>query len=256
MMVNMRPAVFFLGSFLLLWIGIAIGSRVRRMRQQSVESESKIISVLEGALLTLFGLLMGFTFSMAVSRYDLRRQLPVKEANAIGTTWLRSSTLPEPLRTQTQDLLRQYVAIRIRFLAAGHDVEEMKQSLARTADLQARLWSSASNFAVEHRDPITALFISTLNDSIDVTEERTAAFENRIPDEAWVLLLFIGFASTVVVGMNVSSHSQVLRVLLPFVIAGALAMTLDMDSPRYGFVKVSQPSMERLAQQVNAANGQ
>lgn len=253
-MLNMRPAVFFLGSFVLLWIGVAIGSRIRGILGQALESESKIISVLEGALLTLFGLLMGFTFSMAVTRYDIRRELPVKEANAIGTTWLRSATLPEPLRTQTQDLLREYVPTRVRFLAAGHDTEEMKESLSRAADLQARLWSIASNYAFDHRDPITALYVSTLNDSIDVTEERTAAFENRVPGEAWGMLLFIGFAASVVVGMDVSSRSAVLRILLPFIVAGALAMTLDMDSPRYGLVKISQPSMERLAQQVSGSS--
>lgn len=247
----MPPAIFFLGSFLLLWIGIAIGSRIRGMRRQLLEGESKIISVLEGALLTLFGLLMGFTFSMAVSRYDLRRQLPVKEANAIGTTWLRSSTLPEPLRSQTQDLLMQYVVTRVGFLAAGHDTERMKESLSRTADLQTRLWSVASNYALDHRDPVAALYIAALNDSIDVTEERTAAFENRVPGEAWGMLLFIAFASTVVVGLDVSSHSAVLRILLPFILAGALAMTLDIDSPRYGLVKSTQPSMERLAVQVS-----
>jgi hypothetical protein len=249
-MMNLRPGVFFLVSFILLWLGILLGSRIRQQHQKGVEGESKMISLLEGALLTLFGLLMGFTFSMAVSRYDARKELIVKEANAIGTTWLRSSTLAEPVKSQTQDLLRRYVAVRIRFLSSGSDMQAVQASLNDTGDLQVRLWAIASTYAVDHRDPITGLYLATLNDSIDATEERTAAFENRVPGEAWGLLLFIGFAATIVVGMSVSTNSGILRVLLPFVIAGALAMALDVDSPRYGLVKPTQSSMERLQQQI------
>jgi hypothetical protein len=253
-MMNMRPAVFFVISFVLLWLGILLGSRIRQAHREGVEGESKIISLLEGSLLTLFGLLMGFIFSMAVSRYEVRKELIVKEANAIGTTWLRSATLTEPVRSKTQELLKQYVEVRRGFLSSGSDFQQMQASLNDTGDLQTRLWSMASTYALDHRDPITGLYLSTLNDSIDVTEERTSAFENRVPGEAWGLLLFIGFTATVVVGMSVSTRSAILRLLLPFVIAGALAMALDVDSPRYGLVRPTQSSMDRLQQQMRAAN--
>ncbi len=249
-MQSTRPLVFFIVSFALLWLGFFLGSRIRRARSQILDGESKLISVVEGALLTLFGLLMGFTFSMAVSRYDARKELIVKEANAIGTTWLRTSALEEPTRSQTQQLLRQYVAARIRFLTSGHNNEAMQASLSQTTDLQTRLWSLATSYAMNHRDAITGLYLSTLNDSIDVAEERTAAFENRVPSEAWGLLLFIGFAATVVIGLDATTGSPVLRIILPFILAGALAMTLDMDSPRYGLIKPTQPSMDRLQQQM------
>lgn len=251
-MQNMRPIIFFIGSFLLLWIGVYLGSRIRELRGQ-VAGEDKTITVLEGALLTLFGLLLGFTFSMAVSRYDARKQLIIKEANAIGTTWLRSSTLEEPARTRTQQLLRQYVAVRSSFLTSGHDDQKLQKSLAATSDLQDQLWATASNYAIQHRDPVTALYLATLNDSIDSTEERLAAFENRIPDEAWGILIFIGFVAACVVGINATPRSIGLKILLPFVIAGALAMILDMDSPRYGLIVLKQPSMDRLQQQLNNA---
>jgi hypothetical protein len=249
-MANVRPVVFFLIALGVLWLGMELGNRIRGWRGKSVEGEDKLISVLEGALLTLFGLLIGFTFSMAVSRYDLRKAVIVKEANAIGTTWLRTATLAEPTRTEQQTLLRQYVLIRKQFLAAGHNSDQESESLRRTGELQARLWAAASSYAAEHRDAITGLYLSTLNDSIDASEERTAADENRIPAEGWGMLLLVGFIAMVLVGLDVRSKSRVLQALLPLALAWALGLTMDLDSPRYGLIRVDQPSMERLAQQV------
>jgi hypothetical protein len=247
---DMRPAVFLLLSLVLLWVGMLLGVRIREKRDEIIEHESKIITVLEGSLLTLFGLLIGFTFSMAVSRYDVRKQLVLTEANAIGTTWLRTALLTGPTRSEEQSLLRQYVQQRLRYVSAGHDRTEVEDSLKRASDLQAHMWAAASDYATEHRDVTTSLFLSTLNDSIDVSEERTAANENRIPAEAWWMLLFVGFVATLLVGLDVRPRSWVLQATLPIVLAGALALTMDMDSPRYGLIRITQPSMERVAQQM------
>ena len=205
---EMRPLLFLLLSIVLLWVGIVMGTRIREMRDQVIERESKIVTVLEGALLTLFGLLIGFTFSMAVSRYDTRKVLVVTEANAIGTTWLRTALLAEPARSEEQNLLRQYVQQRVRYLSVGNDRAAIGDSLQRASALQARMWAVASNYAPEHKDVTTSLFLSTLNDTIDVSEERTAANENRIPAEAWWMLLFVGFAATLLVGLDVESEGM------------------------------------------------
>lgn len=252
-MQNMRPAVFFILSFLLLWFGIFLGSRIQAAHAKRLEGEDKTITLVQGGLVTLLGLLIGFIFSMAVARYDARVALIVKEANAIGTTWLRSGTLDNPARTQSQDLLRKYVVVRHQFLDSGQNAQEFQQSVSSTSDLQARLWSIAQDYGLTHRDSVSGLYLSTLNDSIDATEERMAAGEDRVPSEAWILLLFIGFVLTIFIGMKETSHSQILNVMLPLVIAGALALTLDVDSPRYGFIKLTQPSMDRVAQQINGS---
>ena len=245
-MTNMRPDVFFLGSLLLLWFGLWLGSRARRARAEIVEGEGKIISLLEGASLTLFGLLMGFTFSMAVSHFDRRDALVVNEANAIGTTWRRTATLDEPVRSEQQNLLRQYVPVRLSVVSIG----EADDSTGKTADLQARLWANASSYAAEHRDAVTGLYLSALNDSITVSLQRTAADEDRIPGMAWTMLLFVGFVATTLVGMDVKSRSRVLQVTLPLVLAATLGMTLDMDSPSHGWITIDTASMQRVAQQV------
>ena len=103
------------------------------------------------------------------------------------------------------------------------------------------------------RDPETALFVSALNDSIDVTEERAAALENHIPGTAWGMLLLIGMVSCLIFGTGLRSRSIVLRALLPLIMAAALALIYDLDSPRSGMIVLQQQSMERLQQQIEAA---
>jgi len=243
----MRIWVFFVLSLLLLWLGILAGRGIASIQSRVVEKEDAIISVLEGALLTLFGLLMGFTFSMAVSRFDMRKVLAVQEANAIGTTWLRTTTLPEPLRTQEQNLLRDYIQVRLQYHANHPDAQELRGLQERVDLLQGRLWALASGYAMDHRDDVTGLYLQTLNEAIDLSGERTAADANRIPMEAWVMLLFVGVVATLVVGMKVSSRSWVLQAVLPVVLAATLALTLDLDAPQLGLIKVGQASMEKQA---------
>lgn len=246
----MRICVFFVISLALLWMGIIVGRRIQHARARMVEQETKIITVLEGALLTLFGLLMGFTFSMAVSRYDLRKLLVVDEANAVGTTWLRTAILAEPVRTEEQNLLREYVQVRLQYHSAPRRPEELDQLQERIDTLQGQLWAIASDYATEHRDPVTALYLQTLNQTFDLAQERNAEDANRIPVEAWAMLLLVGIVATIVVGMKVGSDSRLLQLVLPVVLAGTLAMTMDLDTPQMGLIKVGQSSMEKTAQEM------
>jgi hypothetical protein len=247
-MPDIRIWQVFLLSLVVLWLGILVGVWTRSTREHLVESESKIITVLEGALLTLFGLLMGFTFSMAVTRYDMRKLLVVTEANTIGTTWLRTAALAEPVRTEEQNLLRQYVRERLIFQGEVHNPGELAETQEKIDRLQGQLWAAASGYAIDHRDPVTSLYLQTLNQTIDVAGERVAADENRIPLEAWVILLFVGFVATIVVGTKIGRDRWLLQSILPIVLAATLAMTMDLDSPRYGFIRVTQAAMERVAQ--------
>lgn len=249
-MPDMRIWEFFVLSLVVLWAGIFVGSWIHETRPELVENENKIISVLEGALLTLFGLLMGFTFSMAVSRYDTRKLLAVQEANAIGTTWLRTATLAEPVRTEEQNLLREYVQQRILLHEELRGQGEVREVQEHSAMVRDRLWAAASNYATDHRDAVTGLYLAALNNAIDTGAERVAADANRIPAEAWWMLLFVGFVANIVMGTKISPRRWMLQSVLPVVLAATLAMTLDLDSPRFGFIRVTQIDMERLAQEM------
>jgi hypothetical protein len=119
------------------------GFRVgRRMRGSVDEAMRSRITIFEGAMLGVLGLLMGFTMSMGASRFDVRRQLVVEEANAIGTTWLRSKMLPEPENAEFAGLLHQYLDARVHF-TEQRNLNELPRERSIEALLQDQLWSRA-----------------------------------------------------------------------------------------------------------------
>ncbi len=242
--------MFFLSVVLLLWAGTVAGGRLRRHRARTLSEDSSTFKTLESAVLALLGLLLGFTFAMGVSRYDQRKNLEIAEANDIHAVWLRSATLPAPAHVALENLLLRYVPVRLEFLDAGTSRTRIDQSLQATADLQWQMWQIASAYGSTHTDAVAAQLLTAVTNMIDVTESRTAAFENRIPIVAWCMLLFISFVASGLVGVGMASHSQLLRLILPIVVAAALSLTLDLDSPRSGVIRVHQRSLERLAESI------
>jgi len=249
---RMIPGAFFVVAIVVLVLATVCGLWLRKRFAHSAEREGQSLKTLESTILALLGLLMGFTFSMATARFDTRKSLEIEEANDIGTLWLRTSLLSENARTVERGLIRQYVATRMEFVASGRDAGRMANSANDTAQLQSQMWSVAAQEANQRRDATSGLFISVLNDCIDVTEKRTAALENTIPWAAWMMLLAIGAIGCALVAVGLQANVFSLRMLLPLVLACTLAMIYDIDSPRSGFIRVHQQSMERLQQQVMA----
>ncbi len=249
-LLSIHPVMFSVGVVILLWLGTWVGGQMRKRRELTLEVEASTFKTLESAVLALLGLLLGFTFSMGVGRYDQRKNLEIAEANDLANVWLRTATLPEPVRSAEQALLRQYVPVRLQFLTAGTSVERINESLRSSAALQARMWRLAADFANTRPDPDSAQFLQSILAVVDIAESRTAAFENRIPMLAWGMLLFISFIASGLVGVGIGTRSQFLRLVLPVVVAAALSLTLDLDSPRSGLIRVHQRSLERVAEAV------
>lgn len=245
---SIHPVMFFLSVVGLLWLGTVVGGRLRRHRERTLSEESSTFKTLESAVLALLGLLLGFTFSMGVSRYDQRKNLEIAEANDIHDVWLRSATLPGAEREALQTLLLRYIPVRLEFLDAGTSRNRINASLSQTTDLQQQIWQASSAYAGAHGDPVSAQLLTDVTAMVNITESRTAAFENRIPVVAWGMLLFISFMASILVGVGIASHSQFLRIILPIVVASALSLTLDLDSPRSGIIRVHQHSLERVQQ--------
>jgi hypothetical protein len=246
-----HPIVFGPIVTLLLVAAGWAGGRLRSRPAVATAEGPASFKTLEGAVLGLLSLLLGFSFAMAVARYDHRKELELDEANAIGTSWLRTETLDEPERRSSREVLRAYIPVRLNFFTAGTDRASVDASLERTSVLQDTLWKLATNPSNGEPTVYKSLYLASLNDCFDVSEKRTAAaFEDRIPKAAWALLLFISIAASILVGVSLSTRSPALLLVLPLVVGATLTLILDMDSPRSGFVTVYQSSMERVAAQI------
>lgn len=243
----------FLGVLLLAGEGgYLLGRRVQGKLDDTTKSA---ISSVQGAMLALFGLLLAFTFSMAVSRYDLRKQLVVEESTSIGTTYLRAQTLPQPYRAEVSRLLRDYVGVRLEFFAVGADAEQVARTSAETERIQDELWLQA--IAAGDADPhaiTTGLFMQSLNETIDIPTKRLAALQNRIPEVVILLLFFGGILAVGIVGYGYGlglRRNLFLMAAFSVLIAAVVLVIIDLDRPRRGLITVSQQSMLDLQESLN-----
>jgi hypothetical protein len=237
------------GLSLAAWVGATRFSKlhdeVNRMRDE--------YGVIQGATLTLLGLIIGFTFSMALSRYEQRKNYEEEEANAIGTEYLRAELLPAGDAARVRALLRDYVDQRMLFYST-RDPVELEQVNARTAALQADMWSAVKAPALAQPTPLSALAVAGMNDVINSQGYTQAAWWNRIPFSAWLLVVTIAMCATLLVGIGTKRSGTVPRVLLvlPLVIALALFLIADIDSPRRGIIRVVPQNLQSLAQSLQA----
>jgi hypothetical protein len=199
------------------------------------------------ATLTLLGLLIGFSFSMAASRYDQRKNLEEAEANAIGTEYLRAGLLGQSEAAKTRELLKRYVELRARFYTANEsDVREVDR---QTALLQKELWSAVLTPAIQQPGALTALAVSGMNDVINAQGQIQAAWWNRIPAAAWVFMALIAVCSNLLVGYGLRSFKprSPLLIVLPLLVALAFLLIDDIDTPRHGLIKVVPRNLISLA---------
>lgn len=208
------------------------------------------IGAVQGAVLGLVGLLLAFSFSISLARFETRRELVLEEANAIGTTWLRTDALPEPARAEAKLLLREYVAARVGYYAAGEALGDLDAQIRMSEALQDRLWPLVHEQAVAAPTSLPlSLLVTSLNELIDLHASRVVAHDARVPDAILVLqisLAVVGVASIAFgFGLFRGPH-RAGTLLVSVMMAGILLIILDLDQPRRGFIRVSQEAMIRL----------
>ncbi|MFH0729069.1 MAG: hypothetical protein V2B19_22360 [Pseudomonadota bacterium] len=238
-----------------------IGFRLknRRITGPSDSIEKADIALIIGAVLTLLALLLGFTYAMSESRFEARRQLAIDEANAIGTTYLRAKTLPEPRSSEIQELLRRYTALQIEKIDNKADeLAQVRDRDNRAKKLHGLIWAHAIVLARENASPITALFLQTLNEMIDLHTKRLAAYQNRVPVPIYTVLFIVSAITLWLVGFYFGSHRQralVLTTLLAILVASVMWLIMDLDQPVRGSIQTSKQSLFDLHQDLNAESG-
>jgi len=246
------PVFFFLFSLLVLWLAAQVGASLRKRRPLK-DSEREVFAVVQAATLTLLGLIIGFTFSMAISRYDLRKTYEEAEANAIGTEYFRAGLLPTADAAGVRTLLRKYLDSRISFYRTRNE-PDLRQIDADTAQLQAKMWSAVQASAEARPTPIVALAVSGMNDVLNSQGYTQAAWWNRIPIAAWGLMIATAMCCNVLVGYGVhgSDGKGGMLLVLPLVVSVSFLLIADIDSPRGGLIHVAPQNLVSLSQSLRA----
>ena len=239
------------GLMALMLVAMVLGYLVgdKRKRTASDEFRSQTTAV-QGSLLGLLALLLGFTFSLALSRHDARSSAIVDEANAIGTAWLRIDYLPEEMRDEARTDLKRYLRLRVE---AGEVTADQKQRRARlVANAEsafAELWEAAAAATQDPGGPASVAFAASLNDMIDALGSRNATIERHVP-EVVLFMMFLTFVlSGAMLGYSagIAGSKPATPVYLMLILIVLLVfMIVDLDRPRRGLIEVDQSPIRNL----------
>lgn len=233
---------------LTLFVGILacleIGRRVAvRQAARSADKTATATATVDAAVFGLMGLLLAFTFSGAMQRWDVRRELVVKETNAIGTAWLRIDSLPADAQPALRDLFRRYLDARLGIYRALPDVDAARVELARSNELQSEIWSySMAKCLDPSGEKARLLLMPALNDMIDITTTRAIALRTHTPTVILGALVVLTLVCSLLVGYGLAGGKPFATNL--HMIGFALMMTvtiyviLDLDHPRVGLIRL------------------
>lgn len=249
---SIPSTVIALGLFVTLALFIEIGFRIgRRSINYATEAVKSHVSAIQGSLLGILALLLGFTFSIALQRFDSRSNAVVDEANAIGTAYLRTSLLPDAEIVTARDHLARYTDLRIQ---SGQlqltETDARNATLTEMQQAAGEAWKHAASVAKREPGPVVSgLYLQALNDMFDAAGDREASLDRHVPELVLMLLHITFLMAGVVVGLNagIGGHRVsfatylmiALIVLLVFII-------IDLDRPHRGLIQVDVKPMQEI----------
>ncbi len=240
------PLPLGLVSLCVFWVSAWVGGRLRARRRGGAEGDREDFSFIIGGTLTLLGLIIGFTFSMAVGRYDQRKNYEEQEANAIGTEYARADLLAPAAAVKVRRLLRAYLDQRVLHYGT-RDARRLRQIDVETARLQGEMWSVVAEHAASRTDPVAALVVAGMNDVLNSQGYTQAAWWNRIPVGAWTLLIAIAIFCNGLIGYGAREGRASFYLILPIALSITLLLIADIDSPRGGVIRVHPQNLEATA---------
>jgi hypothetical protein len=242
--------VLYAGIIILIAAAAELGHHTG-LRFRTADPESADLGTLAGAALGLLALLLAFSFSIALSRYDGRRNQVLEEANAIGSTANFALMLPAPVQEPILALLRDYALVRIK-LGVPPDTSLLEQEIARSLDLQARLWQLAG--AVTRADPQSLpayRFVSSLNEMNNIHERRITALRSHVPVAVVFILMGVALVAMGFAGYNAGvtgARRRLPNLLMSATVAALIVLVVDLDRPNYGLIQVPVQALADAAQ--------
>ena len=219
-----------------------------RFASRTTDAAKTQINTIQASLLGVLALLLGFTFSLALQRFDSRSEAVIGEANAIGTTMLRAELLPDSVRDETLDLLARYLDQRVQAGTISLDHAEEREAVLRESDaLLDALWQNARRAAEEDGSPVrTGLFVQSLNEMIDAYGVRDAALDRHVPEPVLFLMMATFVMAACLVGFTAgvsARRTSFPNFILAVLITCLVFVVIDLDRPRRGLIEVSQQSL-------------
>jgi len=240
-----HPILLLVLSGATFWLAAKVGQRLHVQGGDRKQENRDDFTFVLGGTLTLLGLIIGFTFSMAVSRYDQRKNDEEQEANAIGTEYVRADLLPAADADKVRALLNAYLVQRLRwYRCRPHEEREIN---AQTARMQTQMWTSVSRPVAAQPTPVAAVVLSGMNDVLNSQGYTQASWWNRIPTAAWMLLIFVAVFCNMLVGFGEQGRSASVLLILPIALSVSLFLIADIDSPRGGVIRVQPQNLESLS---------
>jgi hypothetical protein len=246
--------IFFL-SVIAILLAIEVGFRLGRRARESPSKPGRIqIGSVVAASLGLLGFILAITFGTVTSRFDDRKQLVLDEANAVGTTFLRADVLPDVDRAVVHRILDEYVTQRIEIM--GNDnFDQVEYFFKRNEELLDDLWFRAVTIAEQHPTPISALFMQSVNQVIDLHQSRvTVGADHRMPVIFWLALYGLTVIAMVVGGYDSGltggrrSFTALMSLALAFSVV--LSLVVGLDRPDEQISKISQAALIDIQQQI------
>ena len=247
------PLAVFAFSLVALWLAVRVGIFFGGKRTDATKEGRQDLDLVTGACLTLLAFIIGFSFSMAVSRYDQRKNNEEEEANAIGSEYVRANLLTAVDAQNVQHLLIQYLDQRVLFYIV-RNADQLQTIQGTTAGLQKQMWAVVQGVAQKQPTPVIALTVSGMNDVLNRQGYTPAAWLNRIPIGAWCLMLVLAICCSAMIGYGARQRSRLLFAVLPFLLSIAFFLIADIDSPRHGVIRVTPQNLMSLSQSPHESN--
>lgn len=246
-----------LALFVAIIIVNEMGFRVGRFHQDYDDAEVKALTgSVQASVLGLLALLLGFTFSMSMQRFDNRSMALIDEANAIGTAMLRVELLPDTYKAEAAEQLKSYVDLRIAIGQLDLTKQTQRQRYNdEITEVQKKLWSLAILATNEDPRPVTTgAFVKSLNDVIDSQGKRNALLQMHVPEVVLFLLFLVFISSGGILGYSAGLSGKrvfVPIVMISFLITLIVFIIIDLDRPKRGLIQVNQSVMNTLQQSTN-----
>jgi hypothetical protein len=239
--------IIFVLFFALMLAATEIGFRLGCKSEANTPEKTKsLVATVEAAILAVLGLLLGFTMSMAVTRFEVRKQLVLDEANAIESSCLRAELLPAPEGTEIVNILREYINVRVQYGNPGNDPARFDSLRRQTARLQDEFWKRAVAYGQKNPNATASLLLQSLNQSIDLESARWMASQNHVPESVIYVNGIVGMLAAMLVGytFGLNGRRQIFSMcVLALAVTLVLALIIDLDQPRSGLIRVGQQPM-------------